>query len=157
MQKHLLDSKRLRRVPSHFSWVDHRLIRHRLLCGVDSPGWALYLFLVTVGDEQGLSYYSDPSICSHLNLSPEGLSEARRQLLDCRLIAWQSPLYQVLCIETSHTASDSRSGGGDTTLSVQAGCKTGLDKAPALSAQDGQRQSLRLAEALSEIMKGAQQ
>ena len=72
MKKHILDSKRLRGVPAHFSWVDHQLIRRRLLCGADCAAWALYLFLVTVGDEQGLSYYSDASVCSHLNLSDEG-------------------------------------------------------------------------------------
>lgn len=156
MQKHLLNSKRLRRVPSRFSWVDHRLIGHRLLCGVDSPGWALYLFLVTVGDEQGLSYYSDLSICGHLNLSPEGLIQARRQLLDYRLIAWKSPLYQVLCVQASETESDSRSDG-DTTIKVRSECTSNVDKTPSLSAQqDVHIQSLRLAEALSEIMKGAQ-
>ncbi len=80
MKKHILDLKRLRCVPARFSWVDHQLIRRRLLCGADSPAWALYLFLVTVGDENGLSYYSDASICLHLNLSNQGLRQARRQL-----------------------------------------------------------------------------
>ena len=62
IQKHILDSKHLRRVPARFSWVDHQLIRARLLSGADSATWALYLFLVTVGDEHGLSYYCDASI-----------------------------------------------------------------------------------------------
>ena len=62
MQKHLLDPKNLRRVPTQFSWVDHRLIRQRRLSGVSPSGWALYLFLITVGDEQGVSYYSVASI-----------------------------------------------------------------------------------------------
>ena len=102
MKKHILDSKRLRHVPAHFSWVDHRLIGHRMLCGADSAAWALYLFLITVGDEHGLSYYSDASVCSHLNLSAKLLPEARRQLIERALIAWESPLYQVLCVQQRH-------------------------------------------------------
>jgi hypothetical protein len=31
-----------------------------------APAWALYLVLVTVGDKQGLSYYSDPATTNSL-------------------------------------------------------------------------------------------
>lgn len=150
MQKHILDPKRLRRVPTRFSWVDHRLIGHRLLCGADNAAWALYLFLVTVGDEQGLSYYSDASVCSHLNLSGEQLRQSRRQLLERALIAWEAPLYQVLCIQASDKAS--RCGGA-----VSAVRHSLVDKPPAASAQEGQANSLRLARALAEIVKGGNQ
>ena len=54
--KHLLRTDRQRQIPPSFSWVDHRLIRHAHLRGCDHSAWALYLFLVTVGDVQGLSY-----------------------------------------------------------------------------------------------------
>ena len=156
MKKHILDPKRLRHVPGHFSWVDHQLIRHRLLCGADSTAWALYLFLVTVGDEQGLSYYSDASVCSHLNLSQEGLRQARRQLLERTLIAWEAPLYQVLCVQasgkTSHSGADEH-----TTAGVRTVCETVVDQPTAPSAQQRRSNSLRLAEALGEIMKGGKQ
>src|SRR5947209_13693974 len=56
--KHLLRADRQRQIPPSFSWVDHRLIRHRHLERRDHSAWALYLFLVTVADAQGLSYYS---------------------------------------------------------------------------------------------------
>jgi hypothetical protein len=156
MQKHILDPKRLRRVPARFSWVDHRLISHRLLCGADSSAWALYLFLVSVGDEQGLSYYSDASVCSHLNLSGEQLPQARRQLLERTLIAWEAPLYQVLGVQ----ASDKTSGcgaDGHTSVAVSATLERSVDKPPAASAQEGQANSLHLARALAEIMKGGKQ
>ena len=55
IDKRPIRPERLRQVPSGFSWVDHRLIRHRRLEGCPHPAWALYLFLVTVGDAQGLS------------------------------------------------------------------------------------------------------
>ena len=96
MQKYPIEPRRLRRVPTHFSWVDHRLIRQNRLRGVEPCGWALYLFLLSVGDEQGLSYYSDTSICQHLGIARHELARARRSLLGAELIAWEAPLYQVL-------------------------------------------------------------
>ncbi len=66
--KHPLRPERLRQIPPSFSWVDHRLIRHQHLRGCSPAAWALYLFLVTVADAQGLSYYSEAAISRHLNL-----------------------------------------------------------------------------------------
>lgn len=64
-----------------------------------APAWALYLVLVTVGDEHGLSYYADRTLARLLSLSDEGLAEARRQLLAAHVIAYAAPLYQVLALE----------------------------------------------------------
>jgi hypothetical protein len=96
--KHLLRAERQRRIPPSFSWVDHRLIRHAHLRDCDPSAWALYLFLVTVGDVQGLSYYSDAAISRHLKLDLLQLSAARQQLLQADLIAYRKPLYQVLSL-----------------------------------------------------------
>ena len=43
-------AERIRKVPGHFSWVDHRLVRDRHIENCTHPAAALYLFLVTVGD-----------------------------------------------------------------------------------------------------------
>jgi len=96
--KHLLRSDRQRQIPPSFSWVDHRLIRHAHLRGYDHSAWALYLFLVTVGDAQGLSYYSDAAISRHLKMELLQVSAARQQLLQADLIAYRKPLYQVLSL-----------------------------------------------------------
>lgn len=96
--KHLLRADRQRQIPPSFSWVDHRLIRHAHLRGCDPNAWALYLFLVTVGDVQGLSYYSDAAISRHLKLDLLQLAGARQQLLQADLIAYRKPLYQVLSL-----------------------------------------------------------
>jgi hypothetical protein len=74
--------------PPSFSWVDHRLIRHTRLRGCDHSAWALYLFLVTVGDVQGLSYYSDAAISRHLKMDLLQLAGARQQLLQADLIVF---------------------------------------------------------------------
>ncbi len=68
IEKHLLCPERVRRVPPQFSWVDHRLVRDHHLRRVDAKAWALYLVLVTVGDEHGLSYYADASLGRLLSL-----------------------------------------------------------------------------------------
>lgn len=99
--KHLLRADRQRQIPPSFSWVDHRLIRQALLRGCDHSAWALYLFLVTVGDVQGLSYYSDAAICRHLKMDLMQLADARQQLLQADLIAYRKPLYQVLSLPDS--------------------------------------------------------
>jgi hypothetical protein len=96
--KHLLRAERQRQIPPSFSWVDHRLIRHAHLCGCEHSAWALYLFLVTVADVQGLSYYSDAAIGRHLKLDLLQLAAARQQLLQADLIAYRKPLYQVLAL-----------------------------------------------------------
>jgi len=96
--KRLLRADRQRQIPPSFSWVDHRLIRHRHLGGCDHSAWALYLFLVTVADVQGLSYYADAAIGRHVKMDLRQLAAARRQLEQAQLIAYQKPLYQVLAL-----------------------------------------------------------
>ena len=65
----------------------------------EAKAWALYLVLVTVGDEHGLSYYSDKSLSRLLSLSGEEIVAARRQLVAAGMIAYEEPLYQVLSLE----------------------------------------------------------
>ena len=85
MQKHLLDPHRLRRIPPQFSWVDHRLVRHNHLARASATAWGLYLVLITVGDEHGLSYYSEGSLGRMLSLSPEeSLMPSNPRSSDCR-------------------------------------------------------------------------
>ena len=98
INKHPLRPDRLRQIPTSFSWVDHRLVRHDYLRQAEPRAWALYLLLVTVGDVHGLSYYSDTAIARHLNLDTATLAAARQQLLQADLIAYRKPLYQVLAL-----------------------------------------------------------
>lgn len=101
MQKHLIDPNRVRHTPPQFSWVDHRLVRGNHLMKASAPAWALYLVLVTVGDEHGLSYYADRTLARLLSLHEESIAEARRQLIAAGVIAYEAPLYQVLGLEVS--------------------------------------------------------
>ena len=96
IQKKLICPERLRRLPVHWSWVDHRLVRDNYLGRCGSDAWSLYLFLVSVGDAQGLSYYSQKAICRILGTDTARLSPARTQLSKAGLVAYAKPFYQVL-------------------------------------------------------------
>ena len=98
--KRVICSERVRKIPTQFSWVDHRLVRERYIERCDAHAAALYLFLVTVADAQGLSYYSDASLGSSLSTDPVRLSKARGDLIGAGLIAYQRPLYQVLALDS---------------------------------------------------------
>lgn len=99
MHKTLLIPARRRRVPAQFSWVDQRLVRERHVrrCGPHALG--LYLFLITVADAQGLSYYGDGAIAERLGWSAAQVHAARAELLRADLIAFRAPLYQVLSLD----------------------------------------------------------
>jgi len=109
MQKTLLIPSRRRRVPRQFSWIDQRLVRERRITRCTSEGLALYLFLVTVADADGLSFYGDGSIAALLGWSEAQLQLARAGLVRADLIAFQAPLYQVLSLD----APAPRPAGGE--------------------------------------------
>ena len=75
--KRVLCRERLRQVPLQFSWIDHRLVRDRHICRCSAEALALYLFLVTVADGKGLSYYSDQTISRLLPLAGPALARGR--------------------------------------------------------------------------------
>ena len=112
IHKHPIRPERLRQVPSGFSWVDHRLIRHRRLENCPHAAWALYLFLVTVADAHGLSYYSEAALCRHLRMELLRLIDARRQLEQADLIAYRKPLYQVLSLEEPGSGAPTAGSSG---------------------------------------------
>ena len=109
---------RIRKVPRHFSWIDHRLVRHRHIENCSHAAAALYLFLVTVGDAKGLSYYGDKSILKHLCMDQSALEDARANLIKIGLIAWQKPLYQVLSLDIPQREKPARRSNMDNPLSL---------------------------------------
>lgn len=96
--KHVLRPQQLRQVPEQFSWIDQALVQRHFIDRCDPRAAALYLFLVTVADAQGLSYYGASTIAARLHLSADELGAARSQLMALDLIAYQAPLYQVLAL-----------------------------------------------------------
>ncbi len=122
--KRILCPERLRRVPKAFSWVDHRLVRDRHISQCSHEALALYLFLVTVADAEGLSYYSDSSAGRLLQMQEPVLRLARQELQGTGLIAYHKPLYQVLSLEdpeAGRSASPRRSVDGSSGGAISIG------------------------------------
>lgn len=99
MEKKLICPQRLRRAPRQFSWVDQRLVRNHYLKRCTAKAWGLYLFLVTVGDGAGLSYYSERAISEALLLTIEEIATVRAELVRAGVVAYQKPFYQVLSLD----------------------------------------------------------
>ena len=96
--KQVICSDRVRQVPAQFSWIDHRLVRDRHLDHLDVYAAALYLFLITVADARGLSWYGDTSTARRLSIDEQRLRRARNDLVGAGLLAYARPLYQVLAL-----------------------------------------------------------
>jgi hypothetical protein len=99
MHKRPISFPKLRKVPKQFSWVDQRLVRDGYIEQLSHEACALYLFLVTVADAQGLSFYSELSLCRRLSMDHLALHRARQALIQCDLVAYDTPLYQVLALD----------------------------------------------------------
>jgi hypothetical protein len=106
VEKHLICPQRIRKIPKQFSWLDHRLVRDHYIDRCSHSAAALYLFLVTVADAQGLSYYSDRVISERLDMDANTLAQVRQELIRIGLIAYQKPLYQVLALDTPTKATN---------------------------------------------------
>ena len=78
--KQVLRPEPLRQVPERFSWVDQALVRCGFIDRCDARAAALYLFLVTVADAQGLSYYGAATLATRLHLSVPEFGTARQLL-----------------------------------------------------------------------------
>lgn len=107
MKKRVLNLERLRKIPPQFSWIDHRLVQEHYFTRCDHSAWTLYLFLISVADCDGLSYYSETSLMRRLMMDELQLSGSRRQLIQNGLIAYENPLCQVLSLDQ---AKETRSG-----------------------------------------------
>ncbi len=97
VEKRPIDPRRIRRIPKEgFSWIDRRFVRQRFIEELPRETILLYLFLATVSDAKGLSFYADPTISRLLKLNAEELSQARSRLREAELALYRYPLYQVL-------------------------------------------------------------
>ena len=95
----LINVSRQRILPKSYSWVDHRLVHEGHLKRLNPEAATMYLFLLTVGDNKGISYYSDRAVYARLAVTD--LFAVRQQLEEAGLIAYCKPIYQVLSIPDS--------------------------------------------------------
>lgn len=120
MHKRPISLAQLRHVPRQFSWVDQRLVRERYIDQLTPEACALYLFLVTVADAQGLSYFADGSLAQRLSLPAPLLGQARQALIRQGLVAYRRPLYQVLALGMPEPAPANDPTAEDDAVDIQA-------------------------------------
>jgi hypothetical protein len=94
--KTLIDPRRRRKIPAHFSWVDHNLVRKGYTRKCTAEALGFYLFLLAVSDSEGLSYYGDKRISLEINRAEESILSLRKELISAGLIAFRGGMYQVL-------------------------------------------------------------
>ena len=92
-----VDPSRVRTLPKHFAWVDHRL-RERLK-DLSIEEIALLFFLHLAADKTGCSFWSDAGLARKLNLKEGDVIQARYALVHRGLIAYRYPLFQICAIE----------------------------------------------------------
>ncbi len=98
IHKQILVPDRVRRPPREgWSWVDRRFLREHA-ARLSRDAIALYMFLAAVSDQNGLSFYSDPSTAIRLRMSEQAVVAARDELVAADLVAYRPPLTQVLSL-----------------------------------------------------------
>ncbi len=94
----LLMPERARKITGSFAFIEHRFFQQGFWSSLCHKELLLYLFLVIVGDRNGLSYYSYDKICSVLRLTLDEYIPARNALIDKDLLAFDGYLFQVLSL-----------------------------------------------------------
>ena len=120
MHKQPLSLAQLRQLPKQFSWVDQRLVQEHYIDGLSHRACALYLFLLTVADAQGLSYYAEPTLWRRLSMSQATLCQARQELIARPLVAYRRPLYQVLALGSHDTLGTAHPAGDEDAIDIKA-------------------------------------
>jgi hypothetical protein len=92
-----VDPTRVRTLPAHFAWLDHRLRDH--LHELSLEAIALLVFLHLAADRTGCSFWADASIAKKLGVREGDVIQARYQLVAKGLVAYRYPLYQLLPLE----------------------------------------------------------
>jgi hypothetical protein len=92
-----------------FAWLDRRLVREGRLARLSPEAATLYLFLVTVADPDGVSFYGEARIEEFTGLSRGDLITFIRELIGQDLLAFRHPVFQILSypeIRDGHRAVD---------------------------------------------------
>lgn len=98
IKKKPLTGHRIRYINGSFAWISHRFISQGFWASLTHHELLVYMFLVIVGDRQGISYYSFDKICSLAAITPDEYIIARDALIDKDLISFDGHLFQVLSL-----------------------------------------------------------
>ena len=105
IQKRILVPDRVRRLPrTDWAWVDRRFLRD-FAPKLSGDAVFLYYLLIAVSDKSGLSFYGDNSLAQIVRTPQSRLLQARQELVDWNLIAYDAPLTQVLALPSLEATS----------------------------------------------------
>jgi hypothetical protein len=93
-----LIAHRVRKINGSFAFIEHRLLRDGFWASLDHHELLLYLFLVIVGDRNGMSFYTYDKICALLRVPVDEYILARNSLIEKDLIAFDGQFFQVLSL-----------------------------------------------------------
>lgn len=96
MRAEPLEPRRVRYPKGAYGWVDLRIVTDGHLEGLGSEAALVYLFLCTVGNRSGLSFWRRARIAQMLNLAPVEIDGALARLIAADLIAANDRVVQVL-------------------------------------------------------------
>jgi hypothetical protein len=91
-----LEPRRVRYPKGAYGWVDLRIVTEGHLQGLGPEAALVYLFLCTVGNRAGLSFWSRERISRMLHLTREEIDGALARLIAADLIAANDRIVQVL-------------------------------------------------------------
>ena len=89
---------RIRKINGSFAFIEHRFLRDGFFASLDHHELLLYLFLVIVGDRNGVSFYGYDKICTFIRVSVDEYTLSRDALIEKDLIAFDGTFFQVLSL-----------------------------------------------------------
>jgi hypothetical protein len=98
IHKKPLVPERVRTIRGSFAYIEHRFLRDGFWGALSHRELILYFFLLLVSDRHGLSFYPYDKICSLLQIDLDDYLEARNQLIQKDLIAFDGRVFQVLSL-----------------------------------------------------------
>ncbi|MBW2655154.1 MAG: hypothetical protein JRC91_09565 [Deltaproteobacteria bacterium] len=101
IRKKVLAPARVRKTGKSFCFISHRFLTDGFLQALTRHELALYVFLVLASDRNGLSFYSDKTICSILAFKDDEYIFSRSCLIHKNLIMYDGTLFQVLSLPKS--------------------------------------------------------
>ena len=90
--------QRVRKISGSFAFIEHRFIRNGFFSSLTHQELLVYIFLVLVGDRNGISYYSYDKLCTALRICVDDYILARNGLIKKDLIAFDGQIFQVLSL-----------------------------------------------------------
>jgi hypothetical protein len=98
LEKSPLCPERLRKITGSFACIEHRFLRDGFWTSLSHHELLLDIFLVLVGDRNGLSYHSSDKIWTLLQGALDAYLVARNALIHKDLIAFDGHLFQGLSL-----------------------------------------------------------